>query len=597
MTRKRNTNLRVASSWVVDDFKVIRGIGPLYEKHLHDAGVRTFTQLAKLSPEDVATHIPNLSASQVRKQGWVLQARKLVSKKTEAKPRRKKSTVPTTRQHYENFTVEFLLNDKNKLRRLRVMHVQSGDVETWANWRQEEVTHFLARHTGAGIQERIIQKPEVMIAKSKSAVQETKSVRSIKPKTRHRSSTRKSVKPEIKTQPKTPPRKPKAVSVPSEKKDQVKSTQPKAEQIRISAQKSVKPVVKPPSKKLSQKPESLMVPEVIKDQTNSITRKTKQSHLTTGKLVEPVVNTPPEKITQESEMVSATKEEKVQEEVTQTRTKQNRSKARKSAKPIVKAPPNEISKKPETPLALEVKKGQAKSVRPEGTESHSSAQKPVDKPIVETPPKDISRKSEVPTVPKVEQDQTRSAPLETGQKKQLAPILFRPAAEVLPKKFLQKSNTSPIPEEIKHQADSSQPETPQPQVIRETKRQMGVIRLLQWNNFMADSDQPMQTLPHDQNFDVKLKLDISNVPIATKSQLDITGTLIAKKLGTHERRVIGETQVILPYSPTISLRVGKLALEQGLYRLEAEIKLNAPEAVSLPKGIDTILQGGLFQVY
>ena len=73
---------------------------------------------------------------------------------------------------------------------------------------------------------------------------------------------------------------------------------------------------------------------------------------------------------------------------------------------------------------------------------------------------------------------------------------------------------------------------------------MGVIRLLQWNNFMADSDQPMQTLPHNQNFDVKLKLDISNVPIATKSQLDITGTLIAKKLGTHERRVIGETQVI-----------------------------------------------------
>ena len=151
MTRKRPIVSRVASSRAVDDLKVIRGIGLLTEKHLHDAGIRTFAQLAAKSPEDVAAHIPTLSVNQVRNQGWILQARKLASKRGEPKPGKEKTTALTGRQHYENFTIEFLLNDKNKIRRMRVMHVQSGDVDTWANWHPEEIFQFLARHTGVRV--------------------------------------------------------------------------------------------------------------------------------------------------------------------------------------------------------------------------------------------------------------------------------------------------------------------------------------------------------------------------------------------------------------------------------------------------------------
>ena len=494
MTRKRNSTPRVASSRAVDDFKIIYGIGPLYEKHLHNAGVRTFAQLAKLTPEDVATHLPNLSASQIRKQGWSLQARKLAAKKAKAKPRRKKPTVPTTSQHYENFTLEFLLNEKNKLRRLRIMHVQSGDVETWANWNSEEVSYFLARHTGAGIPEGIIQKPKTIAAKPRPPIKGAKTERPATPKIKHHSAARKSVNSENKTQPKKKTsRKPEAVSVPKVKKDQAKSAQPKAKRSRISKLKSAKPVVITPAN---------------------------------------------------------TKEKKVQEEVTQTRTKQSRSKVRTSVKPIVK-----------------------------------------------TPPAEISQKADTPTVPKVEQDQARSAPVETRQSKNLAPILFGPATEIFSKRLLQKSKTSSSQEEVKQQVDRSQTEASQPQAIRETNSQTGVIRLLQWNNSMPDSDQSVKSLSHNQTFDAKLTLDISSLPITKKSQLNITGTLLAKKLGTHEHRVIGKTQAVIPYSPTINLCVGKLTLEQGLYRLEAEIKLIDPEAVSLSKGIDTIIQGGLFQVY
>lgn len=219
------------------------------------------------------------------------------------------------------------------------------------------------------------------------------------------------------------------------------------------------------------------------------------------------------------------------------------------------------------------------------------------KPIVKTPPAEISQKADTPTVPKVEQDQARSAPVETRQSKNLAPILFGPAAEIFSKRLLQKSKTSTSQEEVKQQVDRSQTEASQTQAIRETKSQSGVIRSLQWNNSMPDSDQSVKSLPHNQTFDAKLTLDISSLPITKKSQLDNAEILLTKKLGTHEHRVIGETQAVIPYSPTINLCVGKLTLEQGLYRLEAEIKLIDPESVSLSKGIDTIIQGGLFQIY
>jgi hypothetical protein len=115
------------------------------------------------------------------------------------------------------------------------------------------------------------------------------------------------------------------------------------------------------------------------------------------------------------------------------------------------------------------------------------------------------------------------------------------------------------------------------------------VRLLKWINSTTDSNESVQSLPHDQIFDVNLILDISSLPVTRKSRLDVTGTLIAKKLGTHERRVIGETQVALPFSSTIDLRIEKLTLEQGLYRLEAQIYLDNTPAASF--------RGGLFQVY
>ena len=72
----------------------------------------------------------------------------LAPKKTQRKPHKKEIVSPIIRQHYENFTIEFLLDKKNLARRTRVAYVQSGDADTWAGWEAEQILDFIVRHTG-----------------------------------------------------------------------------------------------------------------------------------------------------------------------------------------------------------------------------------------------------------------------------------------------------------------------------------------------------------------------------------------------------------------------------------------------------------------
>ena len=337
MIRKRSLVSRDASSRVVDDFKVIRGIGPLYEKHLHDAGIRTFAQLARLSPEDVAACIPKLSMMHLRNQGWILQARKLAGKKTGSKLRKVEKPISTTHQHYENFTFEFLMNEKNKIRRLRITHIQSGDVDTWASWCPKDISQFLARHTGA----RILD-----------------------------------------------------------------------------------------------------------------------VHTTSRKNIEP---------------------------------------------------------------------------------SQANKKKDIETTIVDTSPLLLTE----PTIQASQKPVPSPSPVE--------PIRQRPVAP---------------------------------------------IHLLKWITSLPDTNQSIQSLPQDKTFDVILTLDISKAFLSNCAQLDVTGMLFAKKLGSGSRQVIGEVQCAVPYAPVIDLNIENTTLEQGLYRLEALIKFKPAESViSIPKVIDASFQGGLLQVY
>ena len=124
MAHNRSNASGGASPQTKNDLKHIKGIGPAIENHLVSAGIQTFVQLAELTPESIAALVPNISVKLITNQNWIRQARKLAPNIEKPKPSRGKddSSNPVIRQHYENFTFEFLLDENNKARRIRLTH-------------------------------------------------------------------------------------------------------------------------------------------------------------------------------------------------------------------------------------------------------------------------------------------------------------------------------------------------------------------------------------------------------------------------------------------------------------------------------------------
>lgn len=66
------------SAAVVDDLKLLSGVGPTLEKKLHDNGVTRFSQIAAWTPDDVAAMDEKLSfKGRIDRDGWIEQAKKL----------------------------------------------------------------------------------------------------------------------------------------------------------------------------------------------------------------------------------------------------------------------------------------------------------------------------------------------------------------------------------------------------------------------------------------------------------------------------------------------------------------------------------------
>ena len=136
-----------------DSFQGIKGIGPAIERSLHEAGILTFDQLASLTPQEIFDAIDSaggLSVERIGQQDWIGQARALRGKTATAaltSSPAKKPVEAEERQHYATFTVEYLLDEENQVRRTRVVHIQSGQEKVWAGWQENRLTNFLTRQT------------------------------------------------------------------------------------------------------------------------------------------------------------------------------------------------------------------------------------------------------------------------------------------------------------------------------------------------------------------------------------------------------------------------------------------------------------------
>jgi hypothetical protein len=120
-----------------DDFRKIAGIGPVLAQRLWDAGILSYHDLGRHTPEEIAavlTDMAGISPERIASQNWIGQASDLAGPPPE-------QSGP--RQHYAAFHIEFLLDSDNSVRRSKVHHHQTDANDAWPGWDEERLLSFL----------------------------------------------------------------------------------------------------------------------------------------------------------------------------------------------------------------------------------------------------------------------------------------------------------------------------------------------------------------------------------------------------------------------------------------------------------------------
>jgi hypothetical protein len=115
-----------------DDFRKIDGIGRRFEQRLWDAGIFTYDDLARRTPEEIAAVLAPMAG---------ISPERIASQAGELAGRPPESSVP--RQHYAAFHVEFLLESDNSVRRTKVHQHQTDARDAWSGWDEERLLSFL----------------------------------------------------------------------------------------------------------------------------------------------------------------------------------------------------------------------------------------------------------------------------------------------------------------------------------------------------------------------------------------------------------------------------------------------------------------------
>jgi hypothetical protein len=129
-----------------DDLTRIDGIGRAIAGRLQASGIRTYTDLAGLLPEEIAellSGVTGISPQRIAKEDWSGQARGLATRSLPDDEQ-----LSEDGQHYESFVVRMLLGKDNDVRGTTIEHVRSGEVERWAGWEPTQLAYFIKAQAG-----------------------------------------------------------------------------------------------------------------------------------------------------------------------------------------------------------------------------------------------------------------------------------------------------------------------------------------------------------------------------------------------------------------------------------------------------------------
>jgi hypothetical protein len=132
-----------------DDLRAIRGIGRETARRLRDAGVRTFTDLARHSPSEIATKA-RVSVQRVEGEDWIGHARELAERSLRTGAEGAETAIDEA-EHRESFILRLTLDDDNTVIRTLVTHVRSErEAPAWAGWDTAQLLEFLSEYCDLG---------------------------------------------------------------------------------------------------------------------------------------------------------------------------------------------------------------------------------------------------------------------------------------------------------------------------------------------------------------------------------------------------------------------------------------------------------------
>jgi len=138
-----------ASEQPADDLRAVRGIGRETARRLHEAGVRTFADLARHSPSEIASKA-RVQAPRVEREDWIGQARELAERSSPADAEGPEIASDDA-EHRESFVLRLTLDDDNKVIRTLVTHVRSErEAPPWAGWDTAQLLEFLSEYMDLG---------------------------------------------------------------------------------------------------------------------------------------------------------------------------------------------------------------------------------------------------------------------------------------------------------------------------------------------------------------------------------------------------------------------------------------------------------------
>ncbi len=141
-------------------------------------------------------------------------------------------------------------------------------------------------------------------------------------------------------------------------------------------------------------------------------------------------------------------------------------------------------------------------------------------------------------------------------------------------------------------------ESKQLSAVASKPRLEGTIYLRDLETIGAEPEGPRKILYHDQPFDVRLTLDLTELIVSQDTPLKYKASIFGKNRGGRSGQFVREAEGTLLPADRVTIDLEGNTLPQGTYQLAATVILALPTMKLTPKtGAIALIDGGLVQVY